>query len=147
MTYSITKQNELTKIVADELSFYRELFFLADKQRDTLEKDEPGAITEIQDEIVRVQARIEQSERTLRQLRDDAPEDFVRWVKSPQVESALSNIAELIKRTQDVVADCARMAGERKAQYQSELGEIGVGRMLLAGSKPQGQPLYFDQRP
>lgn len=148
MATSTTRQKRLTDTIADELTFYRELFFLTDKQRDALEKGTPGQIPDLQQEITAVQARIEQSEQTLRQLRDDSPDEFDRAVRSAPVAAALANITELIKRTQDVVADCARIAAQKKAEYQAELGRMGVGRLLLAGmNKSSDEPMFFDQRP
>ncbi|GAB4318451.1 MAG: hypothetical protein Kow0074_07660 [Candidatus Zixiibacteriota bacterium] len=141
-------QKRLSDVIADELTFYRELFFLTDKQRDALENGSPGQIPDIQQEITGIQARIEQSEDALRQLRVESPDEFDRAVSSAPVAAALANIAELIKCTQDVVTDCARIAASKKAEYQSELGQMGVGRMLLAGmSKSPGEPMFFDQRP
>ncbi|MBD3297473.1 MAG: hypothetical protein GF341_02380 [candidate division Zixibacteria bacterium] len=148
MTASISPERQLTNAIADELTFYRELFFLTDKQRDALQQDSPGDIPDIQQEITAVQSRIEQSEQTLRQLRDQSPDEFDRVIRSAPVAAALANITELIKRTQDVVADCAQIAARKKAEYQTELGQIGVGRMLLSGmNKSAGEPQFIDQRP
>lgn len=148
MTSSTSPERQLTNVIADELTFYRELFFLTDRQRDALEHGAPGDMPDIQQEIATVQARIEQSEQTLRQLRDQLPDEFDRVIRSAPVAAALANISELIKRTQEVVADCARIAAQKKAKYQAELGQMGVGRMLLSGmNKPSDQPHFIDQRP
>lgn len=142
------KQSEVERFFADELAFYRELFFLTDKQRDLLESGDESAIGDVFQEIARVQARIEESETHLREAEQQSPAQFTQWLNTPQIANTVENIAELVSRTKDVVNDCARIAGYKRALYQRELGQIGAGRLLINGMAPEREdPLFFDQRP
>lgn len=137
----------LAQIVYDELTFYRQLFHLADRQRDALRADTDVRACDIYDQIHTIQRRIEDSERALRRLRAASPAEYEHWIRMPQVAANLRNIVELVERTQEVITDCVRLAGETKARYRSELSRMGTGRLLLASMGNGGDtPRFVDHR-
>ena len=58
MTSSQIDYSELTRVIADEVALYREMFFLADKQRDWLENGSDTDIGTTLEQIERVQKQI-----------------------------------------------------------------------------------------
>lgn len=148
MSTHVTTQTDIERFFADELAFYRELFFLTDKQRDMLENGNESSLGDVYEEIARVQARIESSEARLREAQGQSPQQFAQWLQTPQVANTVENIAELVSRTKEVVNDCARIAAYKRARYQRELAQMGAGRLLINGMAPEREePLFFDQRP
>lgn len=148
MTQARIDHNQLTRLIADEVALYRELFFLTDKQRDWLEHGSDADIGNILEQIERVQTQIVDSEARLRTARNESAEEFETWARTPRIAALLSDITDLIKRTQVVVADCVRLANAKKAEYQTELSQMEVGRLLFATmGATEDQPMFVDQRP
>jgi hypothetical protein len=148
MTTSQIDYSELTRIIADEVTLYRELFFLTDKQRDWLENGHDSDIETTLEQIEHVQKQIVASETRLRSARDASANEFDNWARTPRVAALFKDIADLITRTQDVIKDCVRLANCKKAEYQAELSRMEVGRLLFSTmGSGDDQPAFVDQRP
>jgi hypothetical protein len=149
MTTSQLDHTRMMRLIGDEVTLYRELFFLADKQRDWLERGADTDIGTILEQIERVQTQIVESENRLRTARDGNPNEFEAWARTPRVASLLNEITDLVQRTQAVISDCIRLANTKKAEYQTELSRMEVGRMLFStmANSSEDQPMFVDHRP
>ncbi|MEW5876237.1 MAG: flagellar export chaperone FlgN [Candidatus Zixiibacteriota bacterium] len=138
----------LAAILAQELKLYRELYILADRQRDWLEDRANVNLCDLLDETAAIQTRIEESEGSIQALRDQVGARFEDWSQDPSVAAYLDRIQELIARTREIIQSCLTLAEQKKAAFRDELNRMGVGRLLLKQMGGQSELARFvDHRP
>lgn len=138
----------LAAILAQELKLYREMYILADRQRDCLQEKTDIDLCDLLSEAAEIQTKIEESETAVRAIAEKAGPQFEEWTKQDTVAAYLDRIRELILRTREIVIECAAIAEGKRAAYREELNQMGIGRVLLKnmGSGPE-LARYVDQSP
>jgi hypothetical protein len=143
-----TGPEALAAILAQELKLYRELYILADRQRDWLEDRTNVDLCDLLDQTAVIQGRIEESEVSIRTMRDQVGTRFEAWSQDPSVAGYLDRIQELIIRTREIIVACLTIADQKRAAFREELNRMGVGRLLLKQMGNTAQLAHFvDQRP
>ena len=112
-TTSIQGPEQLVEFLNGELSFYRSLCSLMQKQRDRLVRGEERELPVDLEEIGFLQKQIAAGEALLRRARDEGGDLFSEWLSQPDVSEVVKRITAMVSRCRNLTRECERLSQDR----------------------------------
>ena len=143
MEYSdVTKlEARLIAGLKEEYSFYQSLFIIIDKQRDKQK------IVDLYGEVERIVTRINESEATISQLKNENKNLFSLAATAPEVRRLVNSITTLISKTLKLVQENEEIAAAKYVSIKDQLLQLQQGRKVTDYlTVPQNSPIYVDKK-
>lgn len=131
-----------------QLSLYRALFVLIDRQRDHILREDEGSLQDGLPAMQQLQDRIADSETHVTFMLAEHRSQFPQAVDTPETLGRIDQISDLLRKCRDVTADCERQTNQKLYLYRNKLREMGQGRRMITFlSATETAPRFLDHRP
>jgi len=129
-------QNELVYRLKRELTFYRSLYVLIQRQRDAAMRGAGADLVLSYGELDTIIAGLKESQFAIGALKDKEPELFVRACRMEPVPELVSQAHEILEASKAALEEGSRAARQQYRKLQAELGRLAREQETLKAYEP-----------
>ena len=116
---------ELVYRLKRELTFYRSLFILIDRQREAAERGDEAELALRYGELRTLLKGLAESQFAIQALREKEPTLFDQAAQQPPIPELVQQASEILTASLDAVKDSTRSAKHHYKRLQTELAKLG----------------------
>ena len=144
MDYDATNElhRELVYRLKRELTFYRSLFILIDRQREAAERGDEAELALRYGELRTLLKGLSESQFAIQVLREKEPTLFEQAAQLPPIPELVQQASEILTSSLEAVKDSTRSARHHYQRLQAELAKLGAEHKAIqsyTGSAPAGK--------
>jgi hypothetical protein len=128
-------QHELVYRLKRELTFYRSLYVLIERQRSAASGGADDKLAVSYAELGTIMGGLRESQFAISEMRKKEPTLFLRATQIPPVPQLVKEAEEILTATRAVLEEGAKVARDQYARLQVELGELTAGHRALRSQK------------
>jgi hypothetical protein len=138
MDYDAAKElhRELVYRLGRELSFYRSLFVLVERQRDAAKAGSEDRLALSYAELNTILGGLRESQFAIGEMRRKEPTLFAQAAAMPPVPELVREAEEILRAAHAALEEGRRAARERYQRLKSELSQLSLEHRALHAYKP-----------
>jgi hypothetical protein len=118
-------QRELVYRLKRELTFYRSLYVLIQRQRDAALRGSEADLAQSYGELETIMAGLRESQFAIAALKDKEPDLFVKASRMEPVPELVSQAHEILEASKTALEEGHQAARQHYRKLQAELGRLG----------------------
>lgn len=134
-------QHELVYRLKRELTFYRSLFVLIERQRNAAATGAERRLALSYAELNTILGGLRESQFAIAEMRKKEPTLFDRARRIPPVPQLVQEAEEILTATRTAVEEGTRFAREQYARLRAELSELTEGNRILHAQENSAEAL------